>query len=529
MRKNLLLLITAVLLSMASAFAQGGTTGPLTWELSGTAPNLTLTISGEGEMPDYEYESSPWYDYRESITTVVLENGITTIGVFAFQNCSAFISINIPNSIVTIGNYAFPYCTALTSITLGNSIAYIGYYAFENCTALTSITIPSSVTTIGDNTFHGCTALTSIDVENENANYSSIDGVLLSKEKTNLLLYPSGKTNSSYIIPNSVIGISYDAFRFCTKLTSITIPNSVSWISTYFFGCSALTSINVESENANYSSIDGVLFDKEKTILIRYPSGKINIGYTIPNSVTNIREHAFSECTVIMSITIPNTVTTIEYCAFQSCTALTSINIPNSVTIIRDGTFANCSALVSITLPNSVTTIEGFTFSFCSNLTSIIIPKHVASIGDYAFSRCTALTSVTNLNPEPIEISSAVFSGVEISACTLKVLESSIGAYQDAPVWQDFKIEGIVGIEDYKMSVVEVYPNPTSGVLRITSAESQVTGIEIFDISGRKLPTSSVSLKSLETLIDVSHLTAGFYFLKINTEAGQVIKKVLKE
>jgi len=142
---------------------------------------------------------------------------------------------------------------------------------------------------------------------------------------------------------------------------------------------------------------------------------------------------------------------------------------------------------------------------------------------------CSALTSITNLNPDPIEISFGVFYGVVISACTLKVLESSIPDYQAAPVWQDFIIEGIVGIENYATPALVVYPNPTTDVLRITSDKSQVTGIEISDVFGRKLPLSPMSFKSLETLINISHLTTGVYFLKINTEAGQVIKKVLKE
>ena len=118
---------------------------------------------------------------------------------------------------------------------------------------------------------------------------------------------------------------------------------------------------------------------------------------------------------------------------------------------------------------------------------------------------------------------------VNINACTLKVPESSILAYQTAEVWKDFNIESIVGIENYTTPALVIYPNPTNRELRITSEKSQVTSIEIFDVSGRKLPMSTVSFKSLETLIDISHLTSGLYFLKINTEAGEVIKKVLKE
>ena len=473
MRKNLLLLITAVLLSMGSAFAQAV-------EIDGIFYNLFET--------DAEVTSNPnGYSGNIVIPSTVIYEGATY-------------------DVTIIGSQAFYYCTALTSIILPNSIATIGSSAFGDCYSLTSITLPSSVTTIATGAFAFCIALTSIDVENGNANYSSIEGVLFNKEKTILICYPAGKTNSSYTVPNSVTSIGNYVFWACSALTSIIIPNSVTTIGSNFWYCPALTSIEVESENANYSSSDGILFDKEKTILICYPTGKTNSNYTIPNSVTTIGGSAFLSCSALNSVTLGNNVTTIGYYAFGHCTALSSVTLGNTVVTIGGDAFYNCTALTSVTLGNGITTI-----------------------GDHAFFNCTALTSVTNLNPEPIEISPYVFYGVEISACTLKVLENSISDYQDAPIWQDFNIEGIVGIEDYRTPDISVYPNPTDGMLRITSDESQVTGIEIFDVSGRKLPMSTASLKSLETLIDISRLTTGLYFLKINTEAGQVIKKVLKE
>ena len=170
MKKHLFILAFAMLLSAASAFAQhvdGGTTGPLTWELTGTGNDLTLTISGQGRMPDYvgySYGSAPWHndDYCKSITTVKIENGVTTIGNQAFIDCYVLESITIPNGVTTIGNWAFAGCTTLESTTIPNGVTTIGRSAFFWCIALTSITIPSSVTTIVDGAFENCTALTSI-------------------------------------------------------------------------------------------------------------------------------------------------------------------------------------------------------------------------------------------------------------------------------------------------------------------------------------------------------------------------------
>ena len=188
MKNHLTILALTMLLNVASTCAQSGTTGPLTWELN----NGTLTINGEGEMPDYEWDIwAPWYDYRQSIITVIIENGVTKIGNDAFRVCEKLTSITIPNSVTTIGYYAFYLCTALESITLPNSITAIKYGNFAACTALKSIAIPNSVTAIEVDAFKNCTALKYVT------------------------------------IPNSVTDISYGAFAGCTALTSITNLNPV--------------------------------------------------------------------------------------------------------------------------------------------------------------------------------------------------------------------------------------------------------------------------------------------------------------
>ena len=314
---------------------------------------------------------------------------------------SAKGAITIPSEIdgkpvTSIGDSAFEDCTGLTSITISNSVTSIGYKAFYDCTGLTSITIPNSVTSIGDLAFEDCTGLTSINVASDNNYYSSNNGVLFNKKKTALIRYPEGKSQTSYTIPNSVTRIGYGAFRGCTGLTSITIPNSVTSIASWAFdGCTGLTSINVASGNNYYSDNNGVLFNKKKTELIRYPEGKSQTSYTIPDSVTSIGNWAFDGCTGITSITIPNSVTSIGAHAFDGCTGLTSITIPNSVTSIGYMAFYGCTGLTSIAIPNSVTSIGNWAFFECTGLTSITIPNSVTSIGDGAFNSCTGLTSIT--------------------------------------------------------------------------------------------------------------------------------------
>ena len=348
-----------------------------------TIPNSVTSIGGSA------------FEYCTGLTSITIPNSVTSIGRYAFDGCTGLTSINvasgnnyysgingvlfnkkktelirypegksqtsytIPNSVTSIGNYAFEYCTGLTSITIPNSVTSIGNYAFYKCTGLTSITIPNSVTSIGEMAFEYCTGLTSIT------------------------------------LGNSVTSIGRYAFYGCSGLTSITIPNSVTTIEYLAFqNCTGLTSINVASGNNYYSDNNGVLFNKKKTELIRYPEGKSQTSYTIPDSVTSIGYYAFTYCTGLTSITIPNSVTSIGYEAFADCTGLTSITIPNSVTSIGRYAFYGCTGLTSITIPNSVTSIEDSAFDGCSGLTSITIPNSVTSIDDSAFWDCTGLKDV---------------------------------------------------------------------------------------------------------------------------------------
>ena len=410
---SILMIITALPLTAVNSFAAdkitSGVTGDCTWSLDGTV----LTISGNGKMKDYY---TPWV---ESITKVIIENGVTSIGSSAFSGCTSLTNITIPDSVTSIGRNAFENCTSLTNITIPNSVTSIEGGAFEGCTSLTSVTIPDSVTSIGRSAFRGCTSLTSvtipdsvtsidryafigctsleeINVCSDNANYSSENGVLFNKEKTELIKYPAGKTEIEYIIPDSVTSIGGSAFSSCTSLTSVTIGNRVTSIwDRAFERCTSLTEINVSSNNANYSSENGFLFNKEKTELIRYPEGKTESEYIIPDSVTSIGTDAFWGCTSLTSVTIPNSVTYIGSGAFSSCTSLTSATIGNGVTSIGMSAFENCTSLASVTIPDSVTHISWHAFYCCTSLASITIPDSVTSIDEWAFYGSTSLTSIT--------------------------------------------------------------------------------------------------------------------------------------
>ncbi len=275
----------------------------------------------------------------------------------------------------SIGNNAFGACSGLTSIEIPNSVTSIGDGAFYSCSGLTSIEIPNSVTSIGTAVFAESSSLTEIVVSEDNLFYSSLEGVLYDKDKTELLQCPMKKRN--VVIPNSVKSIWEYAFSSCRELTSVTIGNSV----------------------------------------------------------TSIGKSAFVSCSGLTSIEIPNSVRSIGNSAFMGCSGLTSVTIGNSVTSIEEYVFSFCSGLTSVTLPNSVKSIGKNAFARCSGLTSIEIPNSVTSIGELAFNACYRLQELYVLGEVPPTLQSNTFSSY---SATLYVPEGCKEAYQAAEYWENF-------------------------------------------------------------------------------------------
>ncbi len=269
----------------------------------------------------------------------------------------------------------------LYRIYAGEATAYTYYGSPVSLSILPSVTCCDTVyavTSIGYNAFSGCTSLTSVD------------------------------------IPDSVTSVESSAFEGCTSLTSVDIPDSVTGIGNFAFsGCTSLESINVDGDNTVYSSEDGVLFDKTKTELIQYPSGKTDPSYTIPSSVESIRSYAFSGCAFLTSVTIPDSVTLIGWSAFSGCTSLESATVPGSVTVVRDNMFRGCTSLESVTLSDGVKRIGTGVFEGCTSLESVTIPGgNGVSVRREAFIDCTSLETIriTGGTDVVFEESSIVFT-----------------------------------------------------------------------------------------------------------------------
>ena len=252
-----------------------------------------------------------------------------------FGGCIGLIGVTISEGVTSIGDMAFYGCISLKSINIPNSLTSIGEMAFINCDSLTSVTLPDGVISIGKSAFEECDSLTSVT------------------------------------IPNSVISIGNWAFSKCIGLTNITIGNGVTSIGVGAFSDCGSLNISVDSDNKNYSDIDGVLFNKNKTEIIAYAKDEIQPEYTIPNGVTSIGGRAFCYCDSLTSITMPDSVTSIGDSAFAYCDSLTSVIIPNSVTSIGNSEFSDCDSLTNVTIPNSVISIGWGAFDGCKSLTDI--------------------------------------------------------------------------------------------------------------------------------------------------------------
>ena len=441
-----------------SVGASSGKTGDCTYTLDDDG---TLTISGSGAMKNYDYDSTlPW---RKNITSVIINDGVTSIGSDAFWECSRLTSVTIPDSVTSIGNYAFYGCKGLTRVTVGNNVTSIGNYAFELCTNLTSLTIGNNVASIGNYAFQYCSKLTSVT------------------------------------IPDNVTWIGYAAFEGCSKLTSVTIPCSVTYIGDgAFSSCKELTAVHITdlaawcrirfvtvSSNPLFSA-HNLYLNNELVTNLNIPNSVTSIcnyafdgctgltNVTIPSSVTSIGNFAFSGCTGLASVTIPDSVTSIGYSVFCNCSKLTSVTIPDNITNIGASAFEGCSKLTSVTIPDSVTSIEGSAFKGCSKLTSVTIPGNVTSIGTFAFSNCTGLTSVT-IPDSVTSIGTCAFQNcVNLTSVTIGNNVTSIGS--DA-FWECSRLTSVT-IPD---SVTSINGRTFYGCTRLTSVTipDSVTSIGI--------------------------------------------------
>ena len=389
--------------------AEGTCGDNLTWTLTADG---NLTISGNGEMYDYDYDA-PWNDYRASIRKVTIDEGVTTIGCSAFAHCENLASANIPNGVTRIGWDAF-WNTNISSVYIPKSVREIWNAAFGDCDNLVSIVVDAENPVYDSR--NGCNAI----IETE---YNWLQGGCASTVIPDGIV---GITQFAFIgcdnltsinIPEGMEFISYRAFWTCSGLTSITLPKSIWQIDQQAFGyCWNLNTIIVDEENRFYDSRNNcnAIIETQTNTIVRgtaqtvIPEGVNAIGdfafsgslsmksFDIPEGITSIGNYAFCQCSNLASVTMPQSVNAIGEYAFYNCYNLSSpITVPAGVSEIKDYTFTYCNLLPSVSFPEGLMSIGRNAFSYCYNIKTVTIPNSVEKIGAEAFLYCVYMESLS--------------------------------------------------------------------------------------------------------------------------------------
>ena len=421
-----------------------------------------------------------------SLTYVTLPASVTNIVFNAFQDCNDLTNISVATNGPDFSSAAgvlfnqnqtmlitFPEGKA-GSYVVPNSVTNIAVYAFFGSANLTSVALSTNVSSIANYAFYNCPALAAITVNTNNLWYSSVAGVLFDKSQDTLIAYPAGNVATSYTVPDTVMNIAMEAFYgshnltgvtlgtnvssvggaafdYCTALDSITFPNSVAVISgeafaecdaltniaigtgvtnigfQAFLDCSSLTTITVAAGNPAFSTVNGVLFNKNQTDLYLYPPAGSAVSYAVPDSVTNIEAFAFVDSYNLAAVTLDPNLQGIGQSAFQNCFSLTSIAIPNSVTNLGTFVFYQCLSLTNVVVGLGINNIAYQVFAYCYDLKNVYFTTNAPAMNADTFDGDTVaiayyLPGMTGWT--------ATFDGIPTALWLPQIVDSSVRTNQ---------------------------------------------------------------------------------------------------
>jgi len=326
-----------------------------------------------------------------------------------------------------------------------------------------------------------------------------------------------------------------------SALTSVTIPPSVTVIGNGAFAlCTGLKSFVVSATNPIFSSLDGVLFNKDQSLLIFYPNSKSTF-YTIPTSVKSVGDYAFESCPALSSVVIGNNVTSVGEGAFYNCTGLMTVSIGNSVTSIGKDVFYNCYRLTAVTIPNSVLSIGWDAFGYCTGLTSlnmgdnvmtidiyaltnctglnnITIPASVTSIGEWALSYCTGLTELHCKSLTPPTATTSSFYGINKTTCKLYIPKGTTASYKGAIGWSDFKSfieENGTSVPQTDTRDIKVYAMQDAIVVENADIGDEIS---VYNASGALIYRARVTDDITRIYVPANHI----YLIKITSKTFKV-------
>ena len=387
-----------------------GWSGDVEWALYS---NGVLKFTGNGKMKNYTYKTEmPWFQHFDAVKSVIIEEGVTAIGAYAFYAAPNLESIEIAPTVTTIGDYAFKNAPRINNVVLPDGLTSLGDSAFYACTGLTSIEIPAGLWTIQPYTFKNCADLTSVTFHEGNLQKIS-DGAF----------YGTGLTE--LVLPDCLDILDVYAFKGCADLTSITIGSGLTELREAVFYGTAIPTITIPE---GITKIGPYAFKNCVALeTIDLPESLTSIGEAsfyadtalreviLPNAVTAIGNYAFRKCAAIEELVLSEELTTIGECAFYGCTGLSELVIPDQVTTIKPYAFKTCTGLTSVVLGESVKTIGEGAFNTCTGLKTIVFPASLEAIDDYAFSGSYNLWKLTFEGNAPA-IGTGAFKGLDAYA-----------------------------------------------------------------------------------------------------------------
>ncbi len=366
-----------------------------------SAANLTLEVTFKGMDYDVtlnEYTSA--IVIPDSIKHLGKFYTVTKIGKNAFRDCARLNSVVIPSSVKIIDKNAFTDCKAMHTVTIPASLEVIEQDAFSNCNGMLSLSLPLAIKEIKERTFLGCSKLKNVS------------------------------------IPDSVHSIYDNAFAGCA-IDKIVVPANTTYISeSAFDNCKSLMIIEVDTLNKFFTSINGMLFNKEVNQILRCPEGIAEL--IIPDSIITVGSYAFNGCDKLLSVSLPAKLDAIKSYAFQSCTSLTSFVVPAEVNYLGDGVFKECTALTSVSIPLSIRIIRDNTFYNCKALPAITLPSTIKEIGKQAFYGCMKLNNVYVDQLKPALCDENSFDSRNTYGSTLHVPVGGSLLYKEAIGWRVF-------------------------------------------------------------------------------------------
>ncbi len=385
--------------------------------------SYTVLPDGSAEILRYQGEGT-----EAAIPAELDGHRVISVGALAFGHNTVITSVTVPEGVTAIGDNAFGECTALTSVSLPDGLLTLGDLVFQGCTSLKEAALPGSLVSIGENPFDRCDLISAVSLPEDHPFYTVTDGVLFDRRNTQLVSYPSGKTDSSYTVPEWVTSIGLAAFSENSHLQELTLPDGLSELGgNPFCGCTALKTIRLSENHLYYEIKESALFSKRNRELVAYLWAGNQPVYNIPEGTASIAQEAFYKHPELSLVMIPDSVHAIGVAAFAE-SGLEAVKLPDSITRLEDSLFSGCQKLRNVVLPKNLTSIGSSVFYECTYLRQLRLPSGLRSIGAGAFYLCQSLTAVTL--PEGVEsLGNYAFAGCfHLSKVTLPKSLRSIGS-----------------------------------------------------------------------------------------------------